>query len=101
MLSIVAPTTILLSSSIFGVATIGTNIVLFVNIRDVINVRLKELLEKREISLYKLAKDTGVSYNNLHRIATNRAKVISFEMLEKLCMALDCTPNDLLELEGK
>jgi len=63
-----------------------------------ITVRLKELLEERKMTLYRLAKDTGISYNNLHRIASNRSKVISFEVLEKICLALDCGPGDLLEI---
>ncbi len=69
-------------------------------ISNVVNVRLKELLESRDMTIYKLAKDTGVSYNNLHRIATKKAKVMSFEVLEKICIALDCKPNDLFEIEA-
>ena len=69
-------------------------------ISNVVDVKLKELLNARGITLYKLDKDTGVSYNNLHRIATKRAKVMSFDVLEKLCLALDCKPNDLLEIES-
>ncbi len=52
------------------------------------------------MTVYKLAKETGVSYNNLHRIATKKAKVMSFEVLEKICIALDCKPNDLFQIEA-
>lgn len=68
-------------------------------ISNVVNVKLKELLESRHMTIYKLSKDTGVSYNNLHRIATKKAKVMSFDVLEKICIALDCKPNDLFEIE--
>jgi putative transcriptional regulator len=67
-------------------------------IPNVINVKLKELLDEREMTLYKLAKETGISYNNLHRIVTKKAKVMSFDVLEKICVALDCEPNDLFEI---
>lgn len=68
-------------------------------ISGVVNVKLKELLESRQMTIYKLAQQTGVSYNNLHRIATKKAKVMSFDVLEKLCLALDCKPNDLFEIQ--
>lgn len=68
-------------------------------ISTVVNVKLRELLEARGITIYKLAQDTGISYNNLHRIATKKAKVMSFDVLEKICIALDCKPNDLFEIE--
>jgi putative transcriptional regulator len=69
-------------------------------ISSVVNVKLKELLDKREMTIYKLAQETGISYNNLHRIATKKAKVMSFDVLEKICIALDCKPNDLFEIKS-
>lgn len=68
-------------------------------ISNVINVKLREMLDQRDMSLYRLAKDTGISYNNLRRISTKKAKVISFDVLEKICVALGCEPGDLLALE--
>ena len=66
-------------------------------IPDVIDVRLQELLDNREMSLYKLAKETGVAINNLRRIKKREASQISFDVLEKICIALDCQPGDLLK----
>ena len=70
-------------------------------ISNVIDVKLKELLENRKMTIYKLAQETGVSYNNLHRIATKKAKVMSFDVLEKICIALECKPNDLFEIDSQ
>jgi len=71
---------------------------------DVITVKLNDLLKTQDDgsgwSLYRLQKETGISYNNLHRIASGKAKVMSFDVLEKLCDSLGCTPNDLLSIEN-
>ncbi len=68
-------------------------------ISNVIKVKLKELLKDRKKSLYAVAKETGVSYNTLHKINKSDVQSISFSVLEKICRNLDCKPNDLLELQ--
>lgn len=39
---------------------------------------------------------TGINRHTLDNIYKCRTKGIEFETLNKLCYALDCTPNDLL-----
>lgn len=72
---------------------------------DVIKVKLNEALKKRakalgepKFSLYRLQKETGISYSALHHLASGDAKGISFDMLENLCKFFDCKVSDLLEL---
>jgi len=48
-------------------------------------------LDKREI-----VKMTGINRHTLHNICKCKTKGIEFETLNKLCWALECTPNDLL-----
>jgi putative transcriptional regulator len=60
-----------------------------------ISVTLDSFLTK-DISLYRLAKDTGVAYSTLWKLNTGRVKSIDFEVLSKLCKYLECSPNDLL-----
>jgi putative transcriptional regulator len=62
----------------------------------VIKVRLEELLKERGRSLYWLGKEAGVSYTTLWKLKTGETQGISFEVLDKLCEALDCAPGDLL-----
>ena len=38
---------------------------------------------------------TGIDRHTLHNIYKDKTKGIEFETLNKLCYALDCTPNDL------
>ncbi len=68
-------------------------------ISDVIKVKLEEVLKDRNKSLYALAKETGIAYNALANIKKGTVRSISFDVLEKLCVNLKCTPNDLLAVE--
>ena len=66
-------------------------------ISNVIQVNLDRLLEKRKKTLYRLSKDTGISYNALHRLQAGKAKQISFDVLDRICEYLECKAGDLLE----
>ncbi len=68
-------------------------------ISNVIKIKLKELVNERGKSLYAVAKETGISYNTLHKIGKSDVQSMSFDVLEKLCLNLDCTASDLLEVE--
>lgn len=67
-------------------------------ITSVIKVRLEDVLSDRQKSLYALAKETGISYNTLTRINKNKVQGITWDVLEKVCVNLDCSPNDLLQI---
>jgi putative transcriptional regulator len=63
-----------------------------------IRVNLDELVKAREITMYRLAKDTGVTYPTLWKLQTGRAQRIGFDVIEKLCVYLECSPGDLLSV---
>ena len=65
-----------------------------------LNLKLVDVLEGKGRSLYWLASKSGVTYQTLSRLKGNKAKAISFDVLEKLCLALECQPGDLLVLSG-
>ncbi|HEX8288027.1 MAG TPA: helix-turn-helix transcriptional regulator [Pyrinomonadaceae bacterium] len=67
-------------------------------ISSVIKVKLKELLEAKNKSIYQLEQETGITYPTLHKISKGNVESISLRVLEGICRNLDCTPNDLLEL---
>lgn len=62
-----------------------------------INIRLDHVLLDRRMKLKDLAAATGIAVNNLSILKTKKARAIRFSTLEALCMALDCTPGDLIE----
>lgn len=58
-----------------------------------------ELLRQQEKTKYWLYKQLGMSYQNFNRMVNNETKSIRYEMIETLCQVLDCTPNDLFEID--
>jgi putative transcriptional regulator len=65
-----------------------------------IRFRIDKVLHDRGQSLYWLARTTGVSYTTLWRLKKDRALGMNFATLEKLCLALQCQPGDLIQLDG-
>ena len=46
---------------------------------------------------YRFLKKEGFTHSLAHRIARNKTDKLFLEHLEKLCMLLYCTPNDLMD----
>lgn len=57
---------------------------------------INKLLEEKNKSCYWLAKQCDMSQNNMAKICNGETKSIRFDTLEKICIALECTPNDLI-----
>lgn len=56
--------------------------------------RIKEVRQKKNISLYRLSKETGIAYKNLWRIEHDADTRVS--TLKKIADALDCNASDLI-----
>lgn len=63
--------------------------------------KLDEVLKEKNKSVYWLKDKTGISHATIYKMSNSQTKMISFENLEKICIALECTPNDLFEIEPK
>lgn len=63
-----------------------------------IRVCLDKALRKYGISRYELAKRTGIQYQIIDNYYKNRVKRYDGFVLERICTALDCDINDILEL---
>jgi putative transcriptional regulator len=61
-----------------------------------IRMALADLLEERGRSLYWLAKQIGTDYTTMHRFKSGKAGGVTFDMLGRICTALECEPCDLL-----
>jgi putative transcriptional regulator len=70
-------------------------------LRVVIEVRVDGRLGELGRSFYWLAKETGISHTTLWRLKKGKALGINFATLEKMCLALDCQPGDLLAVGGE
>ena len=64
-----------------------------------IRLRIMELLEQKQQSIYWLSGQTGISYQNTHRMVKGKSRGIRLENIEILCQVLDCTPNDLFVID--
>jgi len=62
-------------------------------------IKLQEILDNRNISVYSLSKEIGVTQNNLGKLVKGETTSIKYDILEKLCNILDITPNDIFEIE--
>jgi putative transcriptional regulator len=61
-----------------------------------IKMALNELLQERGRSLYWLTKQIGTDYTTMHRFKSGKAAGVTFDMLGRICEALECMPSDLL-----
>ena len=62
-------------------------------------VRLDVMLALRKMKSKELAKQIGISEQNVSLLRQGKVKGVRFETLDKICRALDCKPGDLLDHE--
>ena len=60
---------------------------------------LDKILNERKISMRQLAPMIGRSYPTVMNLCKHQTNRIDFDVLEKLCNVLSCTPNDLFSFE--
>lgn len=58
---------------------------------------LSKLMGEKRIKTYELEKISGVSRSTITRLYYNQTNTISFKTIEKLCEALECNTQELLE----
>lgn len=64
-----------------------------------LKIRIKEVARKKKgWSLYRLAKELGLPQQTVYSWANGRTQP-SYENMDKLCDALDCTVGELFESE--
>lgn len=66
-----------------------------------VKLKLKEILEKKKISRYRLQLLSNLNYPRINQLYKNTAKNISFEELDTLTTVLNCSVSDLLKKENK
>lgn len=62
-----------------------------------IKVNLSRILGERRIKITELADTAGIAKNTVMALYHERAKGVTWDVLEKICAALNCQPGDLLE----
>jgi putative transcriptional regulator len=62
-----------------------------------LSLKINQKLQEMDKSVYWLSKTTGISEHNMHKICKNGTSTIRFDTLEKICKALECSPNELFD----
>ena len=65
-----------------------------------IQIKLKEILELKGITRYKLAKAIHVYYPTVNKWYHNDICSIDLNILAKICYVLECSPKDILKYEA-
>ena len=62
-------------------------------------INIDNLLKEKGKTRYWLSKKINLSYPNLKKLADNETSSIKFEIIENICIALNCSPNDIFIFE--
>lgn len=65
-------------------------------VRNLIYVRIKEILKEEKKSKYWFVKQMEGGYQALSHLMDNETSGIHFDTLEKMCEILDCEPGDII-----
>ncbi|MCG6205488.1 helix-turn-helix transcriptional regulator [Rhodopseudomonas sp. HC1] len=60
-------------------------------------VNLDVMLARRKMRSKELAERIGITEQNVSLLKSGKVKGIRFDTLERICVALDCQPGDILE----
>ena len=60
---------------------------------------IEKLLKKNKKSKYWLCQKMNITNRNLNRIINGETTSISFKYIEELCEFLDCTIDELIDIE--
>ncbi|AVM24332.1 helix-turn-helix domain-containing protein [Bacillus pumilus] len=66
-----------------------------------IKVHLSRIMGDRRVNIAELSRITGLHRNGITRLYHEETDGIKFDTLEKICNALDCEIDDLLEIIEK
>ena len=66
-----------------------------------IKIRLNELLEERDQTLYWLARETGIRYATLWQMSRDEISLLNLKSLDKICKILKVEPGDVLVRKGR
>ena len=64
-----------------------------------IRISLDRILDEKKVSRYELAKRTGIQYQIIDNYYKNRVKRYDGYVLERICDALDCKIDDVLDYQ--
>ena len=64
-----------------------------------VKITIDEVLKQKGKTKYWLIKETELNFHTVTNLVKNKTTGIQFDTLEKICKTLDCTPNDIFEID--
>lgn len=64
-----------------------------------IKCNLSRLMGEKKLKISDVARDTDINRGTITRLYQETAIRVEFDVLEKLCLYLDCDISELLELD--
>ena len=65
-----------------------------------INLKLDDILNNKNITTYELSTSANVRFKTIKTLRENTATRIDFNVLAKICYALDCNVQDIIEYKS-
>lgn len=62
-----------------------------------IKINLDTIMNKRNISNYELSTKANIRFQTIQTLRENTATRIDFDVLAKICYALNCKTDDIIE----
>lgn len=67
-----------------------------------INIKVKDIMDKKDISIYQMSKLTELKHSTIKSYYTNAPLTrIDLDVVAKLCYVLECKIDDVLEYSPK
>ncbi len=66
-----------------------------------IQVRLDEILKKRNMTSKELCRQVSITEANLSVLRSGKAKGVRFNTVNKICYYLQCDVGDILKFDGE
>ena len=64
-----------------------------------LTVKIDAVLAKQNKTVYWLSKQTGISQFSMGKIVKGKTTSIKFDLLEKICLALNYEAGDILKID--
>lgn len=73
--------------------------VLVKEIKYIIYVDLKSVMERKNITRGELVRKTGLKYDTINRYYRSEVFDVDLDVLARLCIALNCQVEDIIKLD--
>ncbi|WP_026893792.1 helix-turn-helix domain-containing protein [Clostridiisalibacter paucivorans] len=62
-----------------------------------LNIKVLDILEKKERNIRWLSEKTNINYSTLYNFIYNKKSSVKFDTIDKLCNFFNCNIGDIIE----